>query len=149
MSTRLKHNSAVIISNNLRRARAGRSGLNGHEKERVRGNSSNDLQPQTVESWLNSQLGLEGSCKPIVEAHLAEKCHDRSLAEKKFKWDIFLLVTYTLFLVFYSAGACSSNAVGKFQVRSVLEPQIGSFQFVQSIGEILILQDPTHSFGWC
>ena len=146
MGTRLKHNSVAIISNNLRRAKIAREGPEKRENEQKM-NRENKPQYQSVESWLSSQLGLEGSCKPMIEAHLAEKCQGRSLAEKKFKWDIFLLVIYTLFLVFYSAGACSSNTLGKFQVRSVLEPQIGNFQSVQSIGEI---QYPTlsHVFGW-
>ena len=134
MPTRLQQNSAVIIHKNLRKAKiASTVPADEYEKEL---NRDNDPQQQPVESWLKSQLGLEGSCKPMIEAHLAEKCQGRSIAEKKFKWDIFLLIIYSLFLVFYSASACSSNALGKFQVRSVLEPQIGNLQSVQSIGEI-------------
>ena len=133
MATRFRQNAAVIINKNLRKPVIGRAAhADEHDAEM---NCDNDPRKQSVESWLNSQLGLEGSCKPMIEAHLAEKCHGRSVAEKKFKWDIFLLIIYSLFLVFYSASACSSNALGKLQVRSVLEPQIGNFQSVQSIGE--------------
>lgn len=132
MATRIKQNSAVIIERNLRKSRVARAEQDDVETA----NRASDPNLQSVESWLKNELGLEGSCKPMIEAHLAEKCHGRTLAEKKFKWDIFLLIIYTLFLVFYSVGACSSNSLGKFQVRTVLEPLIQNYQSVQSMGAI-------------
>jgi hypothetical protein len=110
------------------------------------GNSAPDIdeQKQSVESWLNSHLGVQGSCKPIIEAHLAERCQGRSEAERKFKWDIFLLLIYLFFLIFYSISACNSDGGNKLQVRKLLEPKVGNFQGVQSIGTILIIPATCH-----
>ena len=88
-----------------------------------------------VELWLKSELGVKGSCKDFVEAHLAEKCQNRSAAEKKFKWDMSMFIIYSIFLILYSFSACSTNTKGKYQVRSMLESEIGFFDEVQETGE--------------
>jgi hypothetical protein len=87
-----------------------------------------------VENWLKSQLGVQGSCTQFVEAYLAEKRQSRSLAEKKFKWDVSIFVVYSLFLVLYSFSACGTNMKGKFQARNLLEAEIGNFENVKHIG---------------
>jgi hypothetical protein len=65
-----------------------------------------ETKKSSVENWLKSQLGLEGSCKTIIEAHLIDKFHSRSLVEKRIRWEIGIFITYMLFLVFYSFAAC-------------------------------------------
>jgi hypothetical protein len=87
-----------------------------------------------VESWLKSQLGVQGSCTQFLEAHLAEKCQSRSVAEKKFRWDISHFVVYSLFLVLYSFSACGTNMRAKLLARNMLEAEIGNFDSVQHIG---------------
>ena len=90
----------------------------------------------SVESWLKSQLSLEGSCKTMIEAHLVDKFRSRSLAEKKIRWDMTIFVMYILFLLFYSFAACGTNTKGKQMVRTLIEAVVGDFSSVQSIGRI-------------
>ncbi len=90
---------------------------------------------ENVENWLKSQIGVQGSCKDFVEAHIAEKCQNRSDAGKRFKWDFFMFTTYSLFLILYSFSACSTNMKGKLIARNLLEAEIGNFDDVQVIGE--------------
>jgi hypothetical protein len=104
---------------------------------------SDDNQPESleieakqnsVESWLRSQLGLEGSCKTIIEAHLVDKFHSRSVAEKKIRWDMAVFVLYMFFLIFYSIAACGTETKGKQMVRTLIEPAVGDFSSVKAIG---------------
>ena len=90
---------------------------------------------ENVENWLKSQIGLQGSCKDFVEAHIAEKCQNRSDADKRFKWDFFMFTTYSLFLLLYSLSACSIDMRGKLLARNLLEAEIGNFNDVQVIGD--------------
>ena len=92
---------------------------------------------KAVESWLRSELGVKGSCKDFVEAHLAEKCQNRSAAEKKFRWDMSMFSIYLLFLILYSLSACGTNMKGNLQVRSMIKDEIGFFEDIQKIGEPL------------
>ena len=90
---------------------------------------------ENVENWLKSQIGLQGSCKDFVEAHIAEKCQNRSDADKRFKWDFFMFTTYSLFLLLYSLSACNTDMRGKLLARNLLEAEIGNFNDVQVIGD--------------
>jgi hypothetical protein len=97
-------------------------------------------QKNHIESWLKSQLGVQGSCANFLEAHLADKCQSRSAAEKKFRWDIFHFVVYSLFLILYSISACGTNMRGMLLARNMLEAEIGKFDDVQHIGKCCIVQ---------
>jgi hypothetical protein len=98
-----------------------------------------ETKKNSVEIWLKSQLGLEGSsCKTIIEAHLVDKFHSRAKVEKRIRWEIGIFITYILFLVFYSFAACGTNTQGKQLVRSLIGPAVGDFSSVQSIGRTLI-----------
>jgi hypothetical protein len=97
-------------------------------------------QKNHVESWLKSQLGVQGSCATFLEAHLADKCQSRSEAEKKFRWDIFHFIVYSLFLILYSFSACGTDMRGKLLARNLLEGEIGKFDDVQHIGKSLSVQ---------
>jgi hypothetical protein len=89
-----------------------------------------------VENWLKSQIGVQGSCKEFVEAHIAERCQNRKEADKRFRWDIFMFTTYSLFLLLYSFSACGTNMKGKLIARNLLQPEIGNFDDVQVIGKL-------------
>ena len=95
-------------------------------------------QKNHVENWLKSQLGVQGSCSQFLEAHLADKCQSRSVAEKKFRWDFFHFIVYSLVLVLYSLSACGTNMRGKLLARNMLEAEIGKFDDVQHIGKTLL-----------
>jgi hypothetical protein len=97
-------------------------------------------QKNHVESWLKSQLGVQGSCAQFLEAHLADKCQSRSVAEKKFRWDFFHFVVYSMFLVLYSFSACGTNMRGILLARNMLEGEVGKFDDVQHIGKSCIMQ---------
>ncbi len=97
--------------------------------------NAGDNPRDNVENWLKSQIGVQGSCKEFVEAHIAEKCQNRSDADKRFKWDFFMFTTYLLFLILYSFSACSTNMRGKLIARNLLETEIGNFDAVQVIGD--------------
>ena len=97
-------------------------------------------QKNHVESWLKSQLGVQGSCAQFLEAHLADKCQSRSVAEKKFRWDFFHFVVYSMFLILYSFSACGTNMRGILLARNMLEGEIGKFDDVQHIGKSCIMQ---------
>jgi hypothetical protein len=90
---------------------------------------------ENVENWLKSQIGVHGSCKDFIEAHIAEKCQNRSDADRRFKWDFFMFTTYSCFLLLYSFSACNTDMKGKLIARNLLEAEIGNFDDVQVIGE--------------
>ena len=93
---------------------------------------------ENVENWLKLQIGVQGSCKDFVEAHIAEKCQNRSDADRVFKWDFFMFITYSLFLLLYSYSACSTNMKGKLITRNLLQPEVGNFDDVQVIGNYVV-----------
>jgi hypothetical protein len=93
---------------------------------------------ENVENWLKGQIGVHGSCKDFVEAHIAEKCQNRSDADRRFKWDFFMFITYSLFLLLYSYSACSTNMKGKLITRNLLKPEVGNFDDVQVIGDFVV-----------
>jgi hypothetical protein len=94
-----------------------------------------ETKKNSVETWLKSQLGLEGSsCKTIIEAHLVDKFHSRATVEKRIRWEIGIFITYIFFLVFYSFAACGTNTQGKQLVRSLIGPAVNDFSSIKSVG---------------
>jgi hypothetical protein len=105
------------------------------KQQHVRPHKSDiETKKNSVETWLKSQLGLEESCKTMIEAHLVDKFHSRAVVEKRIRWEIGIFITYMLFLIFYSFAACGTNTRGKQLVRSLIGPVVGDFSSVQSIG---------------
>lgn len=131
---KMKSVAAVIGKLKTEEGTGGSKDENGHTKK---SGLDTARKKNHVESWLKSQLGVQGSCTQFLEAHLAEKCQSRSVAEKKFRWDITHFVVYSLFLVLYSFSACGTNMKGKLIARNLLEAEIGSFDDVQHIGKAI------------
>ncbi len=129
---KLKSVAAVIQLKNSNRGNEA-DGLNN--KSRL----EDAKQKNHIERWLKSQLGVQGSCAHFLEAHLADKCQSRSAAEKKFRWDIFHFILYSLFLILYSISACGTNMRGMLLARNMLESEIGKFDGVQHIGKCCIV----------
>ena len=93
-----------------------------------------EAKKNSVETWLRSQLSLEGSCKTMIEAHLMDKFRSRSVAEKKIRWDMAIFIVYMFFLLFYSIAACGTETKGKQLVRTLIEPAVGDLSSVKTIG---------------
>ena len=91
---------------------------------------------ERVENWLRAQIGVQGSCKDFIEAHIAEKCQNRSDADRRLRWDFFMFMTYLLFLLLYSLTACSTNMMGKLNARNLIEAEVGNFDGVKALGEM-------------
>ncbi len=90
---------------------------------------------KAIQQQLSEALNLNISeIKPTIEAHMAEKCHTRKMAEKTFKLDIRNLALYSVFLVLFSISASSTDSKTTLNVRKLVEPVVFNFGSVVSIG---------------
>jgi hypothetical protein len=85
-------------------------------------------QTLNIEKWLSDALHLPMSeIKPVIEAHMTEKCNMRRSAEKNFKVDIRNLIIYTVFLVLFWLRASSADNQSILNVRNMVTPAIVDF----------------------
>ena len=90
---------------------------------------------EKIETFLSNQLHLSiAEIKPLIEAHITEKCSMRRSAERHFKIDIRNFFIYTAFLVVFCFSASSTDTQTIFNVRGMLSPFVENFNGIVYTG---------------